>query len=197
MKYTTAVALLAMVCAGTYAQEYSTFSGYSSDKVYSISPIYKHRHQLSSALAIEAQHFVSYRQSVSTAISPLYMSPAVPTMVMGSGKEHATRKKAIGISMVCLGVALQVGGALVLKKWHDDAQEIERNHRPGEKYYTNDGLAFLGVVGVLGGFRVAIPGTVIWIKGARMQKLYKGYPSMPQSSLSFQLGVNPSVCYRF
>jgi len=176
MKYTAAVLLLALACAGTHAQDLIVASFASHSFAYNESQI--------------------NTNASSPLISPLYIQRTAPVEVMASGKEKALRKKVIGMSMVGMGVTLQVAGVLMFKSGYDEAQAAKANHRPGEKYYDGDGKQYLGVFMCLGGFGVAIPGTILWIKGAHSQKLYKDYPSMT-SSLTFRPGINPSLCYRF
>ena len=97
--------------------------------------------------------------------------------------------------MVGLGAALQVAGVLMYKSGYDEAQAAQVA-RPGDTS-TGEFKKRLGIMMVVGGFGVAVPGTISWIKGSRLQTLYKDYPSMPTSSLSFRIGVNPAICYRF
>jgi hypothetical protein len=108
--------------------------------------------------------------------SPPGVQPAAP---MSLGTARALRKKISGIAMVGTGSALQVAGLILLNN--------------GNKYSTD---RIIGQAALLAGTGLAVPGTFLWIKGAREQRVYRDYPSI-HSSLSLYLAPMPTLCYRF
>jgi hypothetical protein len=109
--------------------------------------------------------------------SPMYVQPAAP---MSIGSARALRIKSSGIAMVGMGAALQIGGTILYIR--------DENHGTDK---------LLGKAAFLAGTGLAVPGTLLWIKGARQQDTYKDYPSMRSSSLSFYLSPMPALRYRF
>lgn len=100
-----------------------------------------------------------------------------------------------GVRMVAFGGALQVAGVILVEVGRNESRNYNQRN-PGVRHPNNnsgDLKMFAGVALVAAGTGVAIPGMVIWIRGA--QKMKRAMEL--EQSVRLNISPMPSLIYRF
>jgi len=140
--------------------------------------------------------------STSFTSSPVYtVSPIVQKVQAfdGLGEYHAARlpgerMRNAGRIMTILGAGMLVGGIIVYSS--ADENYYSYNSYNGNTYEEGDPKAALGILMMVGGTGLAVPGVILWTKGAK--KYNRALKRQEAESVSMNLkGSGIAVAYRF
>jgi hypothetical protein len=138
----------------------------------------------------EAQLFASAKANTVTAIqeSPLLVKQVQPVPYKVS-MPPGLKMRNVGRTLTIIGGAMLIGGIIVF----DNADPYYDYSSQGTTYYTKEEKqAALGVLMVMGGTGMTIPGIILWSKGG---KKYKRHLER-EAAFNFQ-GNGVSLSYRF
>jgi hypothetical protein len=142
-----------------------------------------------------------YAQSLYTAgvtkptnsISPLLVQSPMEAEYRVA-KPPGLRMRNAGRTLTVLGGAMLIGG-IVLVNNADDLYYSSQSTSYGT-YEEGDPQGALGVLMIVGGAGMSVPGIILWSKGAKKYNRYLEKQEASQTSLSFK-GRTLSLAYRF
>jgi len=147
---------------------------------------------LSAGVSLKAQTLARYAPSgnpdqAQTSVSPMYRQVYSAPMHITKFVIPGEKKKKIGSTMTVLGGALIVGGIAVYASSDPNYERTTYNSTTGAyETQTIDPKRVLGVFMMVAGTGVAVPGVLLWTKGARQYNRYMA--EQGQTSLRFGIG---------
>jgi hypothetical protein len=151
--------------------------------------------------SLQAQTLARYtasdnRYQTAAPVSPLYRQAYEAPLKVNKFSIPGEKKKKVGSTMTALGGALIIGGIAVYASGDSDYYRETYNQSTNTTtVYTVDPKRVLGVLMMVAGTGVAVPGILIWSKGAKQYNRYME----EQSGVSLHInGPNgPGLSYRF
>lgn len=130
-------------------------------------------------------------------VSPLYLQPNASPLNAKKFSIPGERKKKVGSTMTVLGGLLIVGGIVTYASSDPDYYRSTYNQNTNTTTVeTIDPKRVLGVLMMVAGTGVAVPGALLWSKGARQYNRYM--EEQGQQSLRLGIGTHGAVLsYRF
>jgi hypothetical protein len=136
------------------------------------------------------------QQFQNTIVSPLFRKDVRSTTLRSSFRMPGERMKKVGRTLTLLGGAMILGGISVYSSADKEVRTVTYTTSSGATYTQDemDPKAALGILMIVGGVGMTVPGVLVWTKGV---KKYNRYLE-EQQRLSLDIrGTRAGFVYRF
>lgn len=104
-------------------------------------------------------------------MSPVVMKPIALRPVYQVSRPPGQRQRTAGMIMTICGGAMIVGGLVIAGTADPNSGQMYQNSN-GTYYTDGEAQQAVGVLGVIGGIGLTVPGIILWTKGAKKYNRY-------------------------